>query len=116
MSAHTDLQALLLATPAVTALCGTRIYSDRAEQSAQTPFVVYVGTSEPQRALNGSVHGIKTVFDIQCWAASRSKANELAYAVQTAVDAQHMYASGPSSGFDADLDLEAAILECTWWA
>ena len=64
MSASTQLQTLLLATPAVTALCGTRIASDRMEQGAATPFVVYTGTAEPQRALDGSVHGIKTTFEI----------------------------------------------------
>lgn len=115
MSASTDLQALLLATSGVTALCGTRIASDRMEQAAATPFVVYTGTAEPQRALNGSVHGIKTTFEIQCWAATRSAANALAAAVATALDAQHQYCTGPAGGYDSDLDLEAALLTCEWW-
>ena len=116
MSASTDLQALLLATSAVTALCGTRISSDRMEQGAATPFVVYTGTAEPQRALDGSVHGTRTTFEIQCWASTRAAADALAAAVKTALDAQHQYCTGPAGGFDAELDLEAALLTCDWWS
>jgi hypothetical protein len=116
MSASTDLQALLLATSAVTALCGTRISSDRMEQGAATPFIVYTGTAEPQRALDGSVHGTRTVFEIQCWASTRAAADALAAAVKTVLDANHQYCTGPAGGFDADLDLEAALLTCDWWS
>ena len=115
MSASTALQALLLATPAVTAICGTRIASDRMEQGAATPFVVYTGTAEPQRALDGSVHGTKTTFEIQCWAATRAAADALAAAVADACNAQHQYTTGPAGGYDSELDLEAALLQCDWW-
>lgn len=115
MNASTQLQALLLAAPAVTALCGTRIAADRMEQGAATPFLVYSGIAEPQRALDGSVHGTKTTFEIQCWASTRAAANALAYAVQDTLDAQHQYTTGPASGYDAELDLEAALLTCEWW-
>jgi hypothetical protein len=87
MSAATDLQALLLATSAVTALCSTRISADRMEQAAATPFIVYTGTAEPQRSLDGSVHGTRTTFEIQCWADTRAAADALAAAVKTVLDA-----------------------------
>lgn len=115
MSASTELQALLLATPAVTALCGTRIAADRMEQGAARPFVVYTASAEPQRALDGSVHGTKTTFELQCWADTRAAADALAYAVQDALDAQHQYTTGPVGGYDGELDLEAALLTCEWW-
>ena len=112
----TGLLALLLATSAVTALCSTRISADRMEQAAATPFVVYTGTAEPQRSLDGTVHGTRTVFEIQCWASTRAAADALAAAVMAALDAQHQYCTGPVAGFDAELDLEAALLTCDWWS
>jgi hypothetical protein len=115
MSAATDLQALLLATSAVTALCSTRISADRMEQAAATPFIVYTGTAEPQRSLDGTIHGTRTVFEIQCWASTRAAADALAAAVMAALDAQHQYCTGPVAGFDSELDLEAALLTCDWW-
>lgn len=115
MSAATDLQALLLATSAVTALCSTRISADRMEQAAATPFIVYTGTAEPQRSLDGTIHGTRTVFEIQCWADTRASAEALAAAVKTVLDANHQYCTGPAGGYDGELDLEAALLTCDWW-
>ena len=115
MTASTTLQALLLATPAVTALCGTRIAADRMEQGAATPFVVYTGAAEPQRALNGSVHSTRTTFEIQCWATTRATAEALASAVHAACDGAHQYITATADGFDGELDLEATVLTCDWW-
>ena len=115
MSAATSLQTLLAGTSAVTALCGTRISSDRAEQGTARPFIVYTGTDEPQRALDGSVHGTRTTFEIQCWADTRASAEALAAAVKTVLDANHQYCTGPAGGYDGELDLEAALLTCDWW-
>jgi hypothetical protein len=55
------------------------------------------------------------VFEIQCWASTRAAADALAAAVMAALDAQHQYCTGPVAGFDAELDLEAALLTCDWW-
>lgn len=115
MSAATSLQALLLATPGVTALCGTRISADRAEQGAARPFVVYSGTAEPQRALDGSVHGTLTTFEIQCWGDSRASAEAVADAVQAACDGAHQYITARAAGSDNELDLEAVVMTCLWW-
>lgn len=109
------LQALLIGTPAITALTSTRIASDRAEQGAARPFIVHSGTSEPQRALDGSVHGIRHVFEIQCWGDTRASAEAVADAVQTACDAAHQYITARASGFDAELDLECCVMTCEWW-
>jgi hypothetical protein len=115
MSAATDLQALLLATSAVTALCSTRISADRMEQAAATPFIVYTGTAEPQRSLDGTIHGTRTVFEIQCWASTRAAADALAAAVMAALDASTSIAPARPAGIDGELDLEAALLTCDWW-
>ena len=115
MSAATSLQALLLATSGVTALCSTRISADRAEQGTARPFVVYTASEEPQRALDGSVHGTRTTFEIQCWADTRASADALAAAVKAVLDSNHQYTTGPAGGYDGELDLEAAVLTCDWW-
>jgi hypothetical protein len=89
MSAATSLQTLLAAT--------IRRHGDlrhphqlrpHAEQAPPRPFIVYTGSEEPQRALDGSVHGTRTTFEIQCWADTRAAADALAAAVKTVLDAQ----------------------------
>jgi hypothetical protein len=79
------------------------------------PFIVYTGTAEPQRSLDGTIHGTRTVFEIQCWASTRAAADALAAAVKTVLDANHQYCTGPAGGYDGELDLEAALLTCDWW-
>lgn len=115
MSAATSLQALLLATSGVTSLCGTRIASDRMEQGSARPFIVYTGSDEPQRALDGSVHGTLTTFEIQCWGDSRASAEAVADAVQAACDGAHQYITARAAGSDNELDLEAVVMTCLWW-
>ena len=115
MSAATELQALLAASAGVTALVESRISADRAEQGAARPFVTYSGTTEPQRALDGSVHGTLTTFEIQCWGDSRATAEAVADAVQAACDGAHQYITARAAGSDNELDLEAVVMTCLWW-
>ena len=114
-TADESLRALLAADAAVAALVGERIAADRVEQGTALPFVVFTGSAEPQRGLDGSVHGVKTTFEIQCWATTRAQANAVAQACKAALDAQHQYAAGPVNGYDQELDLEAALISCEWW-
>lgn len=114
-TAHTALQTLLLAAAPVTALAGTRIAADRAEEDWQRPFVVYSGTTEPQRCLDGSTEGDLTVFEIQIWADTRASAEALANAVQDACDGAHQYITARAGGHDPELDLEAVVMTCNWW-
>lgn len=116
MSASTDLRVLLAGAAGVTALVGTRIGQDRAEQDWVRPFIVFgVVETDPQRALDGSVHGTRYVFEVQCWANTRASADAVADAVQTACDGDHRYVTARSGGYEPDLDLESAVLIVDWW-
>lgn len=120
MSAKTELRALLVATSGVTALVGSgsaaRITSDRIEQGAARPFIVFtqsdVGT---QTGLDGSVLATKAVLEVQCWGDTRVSTDALAAAVKTALQGDYRTITAEGDGYDAELDLEATIFTVDWW-
>lgn len=116
MSMESDLRALLVAYAPLTALVSTRIAADRIEQGAIRPFVVYTRTAtEPVQSLDGAVHANKATFDVQCWADTRTSAEQVADAIQAALVADARAIVGRASGYDADLDLEATVISVDWW-
>lgn len=117
MSAETSLRALLVGNAGVTALVGQRVAADRIEQSAARPFVVFTRTSsEPQLCLDGVVLKTRATIEVQAWADTRASASAVADAVIAAVrGATSQTVVDFSSSYDADLDLEAAILTVQWW-
>ena len=116
MSAETDLRALLLATPAVTDLVGSRVAADRIEQGAARPFIVFTRTgTQRERTLTGQLIASNVALSVQCWADTRLVAEAVADAVDTALATQYQYAGDRSTGYDPELDLECAILPVEWW-
>jgi len=117
VSAETALRALLIAAVPVTALVGQRIASDRIEQGAVRPFVVFSRTeSAPLLGIDGTVYKTLVSIDIQCWADTRLDAEAVADAVTAAIRATTpQLVSGRSGGYDSDLDLEVASLSIEWW-
>lgn len=117
MSAETALRALLVADAPVAALVSTRIAADRIEQGAARPFICYTRTaSAPVVALDGTHLKTLVSLDVQCWADSRASADAVADAVTTAVRGViSQSVVGRSSAYDADLDVEGAIVSVSWW-
>jgi hypothetical protein len=117
MSAETELRAALIAATPVTALTGTRIASDRIDQGAARPFVVFTRTaSEPFGSIDGVVLKTLVSLDVQAWADTRASADAVADAVTAAIRATpSQTVSGRSSGYDSELDLEATLLTVQWW-
>lgn len=116
MSMEADLRALLVAYAPLTALVSTRVAADRIDQGAARPFVVYTRTgTEPVQTLLGAVVGTKASFDVQVWADTRLVAEAVADAVQDALVADARAITSRSSGYDADLDLEATVISVDWW-
>ena len=117
MSAETDLRALLLTVPAVTALIGSRIASDRIEQGTARPFVMYTRTGTvPYTTIDGQVMATQALIEIQCWADSRAQADAVAEAVTTAIRATTTQTvTGQSAAYDGELDLESTLLTVEWW-
>ncbi len=116
MSLDTDLRAALAGNAGVSALVSTRISSDRAEQGATRPFVVFSRVAtEYQHGLDGSVLGERVTFDVQCWADTRASAEAVANAVSAVFSANQRPILGRASGYDSELDLEATLLTVEWW-
>lgn len=116
MSAETDLRTLLLGTPTITSLVGSRVTADRIEQGALRPFIVFTRTgTERIQALDGTVHAVKVVLELQCWADTRAAADAVAYAVTNALESVYQVVLSQDSAYDAELDLEAATLSVDWW-
>lgn len=116
MSFEADLQSLLLASPAVTALVGNRIAADRIEQTSARPFVVYTRSdTERTTTLDGTLIDVRATFGVQCWADTRLAAQAVADAVTAAIEAAQQATPSQVSAYDGDLDLEAAILSVDWW-
>lgn len=117
MSAESSFYALLMATPAVTALVAGRISADRIEQGTARPFVVFTRSqTDPLQMLDGTVPQSWVTLEVMCWADTRVAANAVADAVTAAIlNTQTHQVTGRNSAFDGELDLEASVLTIQWW-
>lgn len=117
MSVETDLRAMLLASPAVTALVGTRVVSDRMEEGAPRPFLVFTrtGTRYDEDLTTGAALGGTASIELQVWADSRSTAEAVADACEAAVRAADQEVLSRASGYDPDMDVESVVLMIDWW-
>lgn len=116
MSLDTDLRAALAAYPAVTALVGSAIVSDRMEQGTPRPFIVFSRTdTQYTQGLDGTIFAERAVFDLQCWADTRASSNTVADAITTMLQADQRAILSRTSAYDPDLDLEATLLSVEWW-
>jgi hypothetical protein len=114
---ETALQTLLSSDPAVAALAGTRVASDRMEQGQPFPFVIFTRTgTEPLQDISGAILGSKTFFEVQAWGSTRASAEALADACQTALRGAGRQVVNRSAVYDQDVDAEGAILSVEWWA
>ena len=116
MSAETDLRAALAGNAGVAALVAGRITADRMEEGAVRPFVVFSrAATDNQYGLDGTVLASRITFDLQCWADTRASAEAVANAVDAVLLADQRPVISRTSGYDANLDLEATLLTVEWW-
>lgn len=95
MSAETTLYAILAGASGVTDLVGTRIYPDLVPQEKAVPYIGYerVGT-EPIATIHGSVVAENVRLLVACWSATRLQAEQIADAVEAAMQAAgYIYAA-----------------------
>lgn len=122
MSAESDFRAALAAHAPLTALVGTRIAMHALAQSEPAPYVVFSAQHEPQLGLDGAVQLDRVSFSVECWAIGALASQQVADAVEAAIDAFDA-ASGSvsavvlarSSGYDGELDLDASVLAIEWF-
>ena len=82
------LVSLLTAESTITAICGTRVYVQRAPQNAAFPHIIITQMSSDENAtLDGGSGQLRFLgFDIDCKARSSVTAESLANAVRTYID------------------------------
>jgi hypothetical protein len=116
MSAETELYAVLSGSAGIGALVSTRIYPDAIPEDQALPALVFARTgTESIIALDGSKIAETARLSISAWATTRTSAEAIADAVETALDTALHPAENRVSGFDGELGLFAATLECSWF-
>lgn len=95
---------------------GKRISSDRIEQGAAMPFVVYSRTdTQFTRSLDGSIVEALIVYGVQCVADRRSEANATADNVTEALEAAQITVTGRSNEYVPEIDAEMTTIICELW-
>lgn len=120
MSAETDFRALLVGHPGLAALVGTRVAEAAVPEGAAMPYVAFVSRHELTHNLTGEVMADQVQFTVQCWAESAAAAAAVAAQVLLAVGAadpaRGAVVLSTETAYDAELRLDAAILNVEWWA
>lgn len=107
MSSHPHIKAALDASPGLAALVGTRIRADLAQETDDYPFVIFKRASlEHIRGLDNSLHGTLEVFEIECWAGTRSASVDVSEQAMLALAAADL----PVDLVDPD-GIDPALLE-----
>jgi hypothetical protein len=119
MSTETDFRAVLVAEPTLTALVGARVVQNGIVEGSTVPYVVFTTSHEPTRGLLGETLVDQVSISVECWATTAIQADAIADAVvlalQSAPTDKAAIALSRSSGFDAELGLDATVLSVEWW-
>lgn len=116
MTAETDLYTALTGAAGVTAIVSTRIYPDLAPQEVATPCIAYSRTgTEYITTIHSSVPlGSIATIEVWCMATTRTTADALAVAVETAAGAAGFVPQGRTAVVpDADPQVIASIVTLT---
>lgn len=82
---QTDIFSVLSTAPAISAICGTKIYPQRIPQNIEAPAVVYtVNELTPVKSLSGESGLENGTIEIVCFAKDYTTAHLLASAVRSA--------------------------------
>lgn len=114
MSAESALYAILSGSSGVTALVGARVYPDVIPQDQALPAIAYARSgTEPVVTIHGTVEAEFAQMSVQCWAESRTSAEQVAQAVSTALSAAGEAYTNRGVLFDQDAGLFGAVVDVT---
>lgn len=114
MSAESNLYAVLGGHAPLTALVAGRIYPDAMPEDTAYPAVVYGRQStEPVVTISGDKHGEFAVMQISAWAKTRTAADAVGDAVESALLTAREVPTGRQGGFDAETGLFATLIDVT---
>ncbi len=116
MSFSAQLLTLLKADAALALLVSGRIYSDRAEQTSEKPFIVYaLASTQKEVGLSGTVMARKDIFEVQCWGSSRAQVEAIVTEVERIFEADFRLITDVQSGYDPEVAAESTSLTVDWW-
>lgn len=119
MSAETVAYALLVGSPGVTHLTGTRVYPDFIPVDKTLPAVALTRTPEVEYVYtihDNTVQAARVELEAYCMASSRAEAEALADAVLALLTSDQFAASGRRPSFDPEQpELFVTVLTFTYW-
>lgn len=112
MSAETEVFAALSGDAGVTALVAQRIYPDVLPEKSAYPAVVFARVrTEPTYGISGNYFGADVGLQVGCWGTTRTQADAVGSAVETALRLAGMPHVGRTAGYDEETDLFASVIE-----
>jgi len=111
------IYSTLLASAAVFALVGTRIYRHgRAPQNVDAPYVTWsVITGTPENQLSGTPPVDRQTLQIDCWALTDTGVEALAVAVRDAIEPYAHMTGMPVDQREVETKLWRMALQVDWW-
>lgn len=117
MTVESDFYTLLSGNAGVTALVGTRIYPDALPEESAYPAVAFARTrTERLIGLSGQIFGADVDLSVGCWAETRTDADAVATAVESALTGSAFVSAARSTELDPDVGLFGTILTVTTFA
>jgi hypothetical protein len=111
----TNLRSVLAGYAPLTSLVGTRIYSDRGEQSTIRPFIAFeLNQTEYLNTLEGNQEVFSETFDIACFGDTRLAADAVADQVMAAVSADKQNVVGRVNDFIPEMDVFVTNIQVVW--
>ena len=119
MSIESDFRTLLANNAGVAALVGGRIALNSVPEGSVFPLIVFSASHERTLGLDNSILADICTLNVQCWANTAAAADQVAdaaeVAIATATPNAGAVVTSRSSEFDAELGLDATILDVEWW-
>ena len=117
MSVESDLYTLLSGNAGITALVSTRIYPDVLPEECAYPAIAFSrARTEPLVGVSGQVFGADVDVSVGCWAETRTAADAVADAVETACAGGAFSRAGREAAVDPETGLFAAVVSLTTFA
>lgn len=118
MTASTDFRALLAAHAPLVDLVGDRVAQNALGEGVAYPAIVYTISTSYERGLDGTLLGTTHSINVNCWANSPDSAEEVADAVDAALQAANpaydILVTDRASDFEPDLGLDFVQQSVEW--
>ena len=120
MSYQSDIKTAFTAASTITALVGTRVYSDIAPGDAAAPFIVFQTIATTGTTTHDGERNLEfPLIQFSCWAKTKAAAIALASAVNTLLDGNTIAGSsgitfrfsGQNSSYDTESRLFGEMID-----